>query len=281
MDQDLQQITLKWNGMTFSGLACGPEHSPLVVMLHGFPQFADAWTRVMPILAQTGFRVVAFDQRGYASGARPEDVSSYATDALVDDVLACADSLGHETFHVVGHDWGGFLAWRLAARHAQRVQTVAVLSTPHPDAFREALANDPEQQAKSQYIQLFRMPGHVAEGMLLAADAALLRRVYQDKLQEDQVARNVQRLSEPGALTAALNWYRALKVAEPAGPVSVPSLYLWGDQDLALGRVAAETTARFITGPYRFEMLQGVSHWILEDAPQRVTDLLLEHLTSA
>ena len=281
MDEDLQQTTFKWNGMVFSGLACGPDHGPLVVMLHGFPQFADAWTRVMPVLAQAGFRVVAFDQRGYASGARPETVSSYATDALVEDVLACANSLGQETFHVVGHDWGGLLAWRLAARHAQRLRSVAVLSTPHPDAFREALASDPEQQAKSQYIQLFRMPGNVAEGMLLAADAALLRRVCQDRLQKDQVERNVQRLSEPGALTAALNWYRALKVAEPAGPVSMPALYLWGDQDLALGRTAAEATARFITGPYRFKALEGVSHWILEDAPQSVTDLLLEHLTSA
>ena len=281
MSKDVQQATLQRDGMTFSGLTSGPEDGQLVMMLHGFPQFADVWAELMMQFGRAGFRVVAPDQRGYSSGARPQEVAEYATDALVADILSWADSLHRDTFHVVGHDWGGLLAWRLAAKHAQRVRTVAVLSTPHGDAFREALASDPDQQAKSHYIQLFRTPGHVAEELLLAADAALLRRVYQGKVGEDQVERNVQRLSEPGALTAALNWYRALKVGDPTGPVSVPALYLWGDQDLALGRVAAENTARFVNGPYRFELLEGVSHWMLEDAPQRVTELLLEHVTSA
>lgn len=278
MNESPRHLSLTLNGMIFTALSVGQEDGPLVVLLHGFPEFADAWAEIMPQLAGAGFRVVALDQRGYSLGARPLEVSDYDAAHLTSDVLALAEALGAPSFHLIGHDWGGFLAWRLGAQHPERVRSLAVLSTPHTDAFRDAVASDPDQQAKSQYIQLFRMPGHVAETMLLADDAARLRSVYQGKLSAAQVESNVRRLAEPGVLTAALNWYRALKRESAIGKVRVPTLYIWGDQDLALGRVAAEATANFVDASYIFEVLAGQSHWLLEDAPEQVGRLLLQHL---
>jgi pimeloyl-ACP methyl ester carboxylesterase len=271
-------------GMTFQVLVDGPEHGEPVVLLHGFPQSAREWDAQLPALAAAGFRAIAPDQRGYSPGARPTEIDAYARDELVDDVLAIADALGIERFHVVGHDWGGFVAWSLAWARPERVRTLTAVSVPHPAAFAAAYEVDAEQQAKSVYLDWFRADGHEPEATMLAGDAAGLRAAFEGAVPAESVDAYVEQHREPGALTAALAWYRAMvpgSFVGTLGSVQVPTLYVWSDADIALGRVAAERTGDHVTGPYRFEVLRGVTHWIPEQAPDELNRLLLEHLASA
>jgi pimeloyl-ACP methyl ester carboxylesterase len=274
----IQQAIVNLNGLRFNTLSAGTPQADSVILLHGFPQFADAWTDTMQALAAAGLRALAFDQRGYFAGARPLEVDSYNVVYLTSDVLAFADQAGASRFHLVGHDWGGFLAWKLAAEHPHRVGSLSVLSTPHVDAFLEAARSDVDQQDKSKYIQFFKMPGGIAESVLLNDGAQRLRSVYQGKLAAEQIEANVRRLSEPGALTAALNWYRALDLETRIGNILVPTLFMWGDRDLACGKHAAFATARYVSAPYRFELLTGHSHWLLEEAPEQIAEFVLGHI---
>ena len=274
----IEHGTVLLNDLEFTYLASGPEDGEPVILLHGFPQFADVWSSLLDDLGIYGFRSVAPDQRGYSCRARPTDVGAYAVSELASDVLALADHLAWPKFHLIGHDWGGFLAWALAAKHPDRVQSLTVLSTAHVDAFLEAVASDPDQKARSQYIQLFKMPGHVAEAMFLKDDGARLRGVFQGKIPEEQVSRNVQRLQDPGALTAALNWYRALDLDARIGSVTVPTLYIWGDEDMALGRASVDATKKYVNGAYQLAVLSGHSHWLQDEASERVSNQIVAHL---
>jgi pimeloyl-ACP methyl ester carboxylesterase len=233
----------------------------------------------MAPVAAAGFRTVAVDQRGYSPGARPAEIADYAIERLLEDIDAFARKLaGEARFHLVGHDWGGLIAWPYAAHHRERLASLTVLSTPHSKAHVEAMRTDPEQQRMSTYIGVFRQPGHVAEQALLKDDARKLRAIYGGKCPEREVEANIARLSEPGALTATLNWYRALDNKMLGLPVATPTLYIWGSEDLALGRTGANATGKYVTGSYQFEALEGYSHWLPEEAPEMVANLLLAHL---
>lgn len=273
---------------TFVAHAAGPVDGRLVLLLHGFPQSSFEWRHQMAALAAAGYRAVAFDQRGYSPGARPEGVEHYRMEHLVADVLAVADELGTHRLDLVGHDWGGAVAWLVAAHYPQRVRTLTAVSMPHPAAFAAALSGgDPDQVAKSSYIDLLRREG-AAEEALLTGDGAGLKGVMAATGHPDpeNTGEYVRLLSQPGALTAALNWYRAVSMTEAAAraaakaKVEAPTLYVWGDADMALGRAAAEGSAAFVEGPYRFEALPGVGHWIPEEVPDDLNRLLLEHLSS-
>jgi pimeloyl-ACP methyl ester carboxylesterase len=276
----METLELKANGLVFDALADGPADGRLVVLLHGFPQTSWSWRRVMAGLVSAGCRVVAPDQRGYSPGARPDDVTSYGIRLLVSDVVAMLDALGAAQADVVGHDWGAAVAWQLAARHPERVRTFTPVSVPHPLAFVEALRTDEDQRQRSAYMQFFRLVGE-AEDALLADDAALLRGVFGGQPGVD-VDRYVALMREPGVLTKCLNWYRAQDLAdiEDVGPTTVPTLYVWSDNDAALGPWAAHATGSHVTAPYRFEVLPGVSHWIPEEAPEQLAAWILEHLAA-
>lgn len=267
----------------FRARSAGPAGGRPILLLHGFPQTSRAWIPVMSRLAGAGHRAVAFDQRGYSPGARPDEPAAYTPDRLVADVLAVADALGWRQFDLVGHDFGGSIAWMVAGHHPERVRTLSVASTPHPAAFRAAYrggGGDDDQHERSGYMRTFReAPRGETEAALLADDAALLRSVYGD-LPGEVVDGYVADLSDPGALVAAVDWYRSMSGAASAAtpPSSAPTLYAWSDQDPALGRAAAEATAEFVTGPYRFEVLEGVGHWVPELAADRFADLVLEHV---
>lgn len=277
MSVEIRALQLWVNGFRFIGLEGGPQDGDLVLLLHGFPQFADSWIPVMQLLGAAGLRVVALDQRGYSPGARPAGTAAYGISELVSDVLGFAEELGAARFHLVGHDWGGLVAWTLAARFPERLLSLSVVSTPHIDAFQDALRSSFDQMNRSKYILLFRLP-RLAEWALLAADARALREAYAGKVPKSQVAANVRRMRERGMLTAALNWYRALPTGLRIGPVAVPAVYVWGDQDQALGEVAALRTARYCAGEYQFYRLVGRSHWLLEEAPEDLALLLLGHI---
>lgn len=278
MEQPLHTRIHILDGLSFTALTAGPDDGEPVLLFHGFPQFADIWSGLMQTLAGVGFRTFAPDQRGYSAGARPSEIESYDVSHLTADALALADSLGVYSFHLIGHDWGGFLVWKLAAEHPDRVRTLSVLSTAHVDAFLEAVQGDPDQKARSQYIEFFKMQGHAAESFFLADGAKRLRDVYQGKVPEEQVSSNVRRLSEPGALTSVLNWYRALNLDPRIGKVRVPTLYIWGNEDRSLGKTAAIATAQYVDAPYQFEVLEGCSHWLLEEAPDKISTLIQNHL---
>jgi pimeloyl-ACP methyl ester carboxylesterase len=259
-------------------LTAGPADGRLVLLLHGFPQTSHSWRDVWPALVEEGYRVAVPDQRGYSPAARPPDVASYRVERLVADALAVLDHLGAERADVVGHDWGAAVGWQLAARHPDRVRTLTAVSVPHPRAFLEALQEDPDQQARSQYMRDWRAVGET-EQALLADDGRGLREVFGPTTEADVY---VAHMHVPGALTAALNWYRAQsrRDLEGMGAVRVPTLHVWSDGDHALGRWATERTAAHVEGEYRLEVLPGVSHWVPEEAADQLVELVLGHLAA-
>lgn len=262
--------------LVFDVRTAGAQDAPAVLLLHGFPQSAHCWRAVLPYLGH--LRVIAPDQRGYSPGARPTGVESYRVGHLVEDALGILDALGVELAHVVGHDWGAAVAWQLAARHPERVRTLTAISVPHPQAFLEALATDPDQRQRSLYMRDFAQPGYAET--LLAEDAAGLRSLF-GGLPDVDVEHVVRRAQEPGALAAWLRWYAGQRREDIADTpaVAVPTLHVWSDGDVALGRAGAEATARWVTGPYTFHELAGVSHWIPEQAPAALGLLIAKHFT--
>jgi pimeloyl-ACP methyl ester carboxylesterase len=199
---------------------------------------------------------------------------------LVDDVLALADELGADRFHLVGHDWGGAVAWQVAGRHGDRVRTLASLSTPHPRAMAEAYSGEigGDQAARSSYVAMFQQEG--TENGMLANEAAGLRLVLQASgLTEDESQVYLEALGDVAALRAALNWYRASSLADvdEMRPLTMPTLYMWSTNDPALGREAAEATAKHVDGPFRFVELDGVDHWIPEHAVAETNEALLSN----
>lgn len=272
--------TFSNDGFDFDVLDHGPADGPVIIALHGFPQTSTSWAALTPRLTAAGFRVLAPDQRGYSPRARPREASAYRLDRLAGDVLALADAAGAHRFHVLGHDWGGAVAWQLASRHADRVSTVSVASTPHPRAMVEAMRGT--QFVKSWYMWAFQLPW-LPERAVLAGDAALLRRMMSSTgMPRPRVDESAALLREPGAARGAINWYRAMRSRGAPGPgrIRIPTLYVWSDRDAALGRVAATKTQKWVTGPYRFEILEGVSHWIPDERPGELADLVLEHIAT-
>ncbi len=265
-------------GWTFDVVDLGPAAGPPVILLHGFPANPRSWERVTPALVEAGHRVLAPAQRGYSPGARPHGRRDYRMGELVDDVVALADQAGLDRFAVAGHDWGAAVAWTLAARHPQRVSALAALSVPHPGAFRQALAGT--QLLRSWYMVFFQLP-LLPERILGSPVAAKI--LEHSGLDAELAADYLESLRGPGALSAAVNWYRALPfdavANDQAGPVRVPTLYVWSTNDPYLGR-SAEHCADWVRAPYRFELIEDASHWLPETEAPRVAALLVDHLAN-
>jgi len=273
-------------GLLFDALAAGPADGPLVLLLHGYAESFHMWRAQLPALAAAGYRAVAPSQRGYSPGARPpsNDFASYRFELLLADAMdvVAACGIGAPCLHVVGHDWGGSIAWGIADKYPDRLASLTVLSRPHPAAFNRALAlPDGEQAGRSRHHRWFLEPD--AAQKVLADDARWLReRLAASGVPTAAIAEHLSVIGNPAAMEAALAWYRARgAIRAPLGPIRVPTLYLWGDADDTVGRVAAEGTRDFVTAPYRFEALPGVGHFIAEQAPARVNALLLAHLAAS
>jgi pimeloyl-ACP methyl ester carboxylesterase len=263
---------------TFDAIAAGPADGREVLLLHGFPESSAEWEFQLDALGGAECRAVAPDQRGYSPDVRPTDVFDYRLDELVADVVRIADSLGWARFDLVGHDWGAAVAWGFASEHPERLRTLTAVSVPHQAAFGPAMREDEGQQQRSHYIQVFQQVGK-AEKSLLDNDAENLRRIYDRKVPRERIDDYVARFTEPGALTAALNWYRAVrKSTMRVGKITVPTLYVWSTEDVAIGSTAALACGEQVSGPYQFEMLADISHWIPEEAAGALTALLMRHL---
>jgi pimeloyl-ACP methyl ester carboxylesterase len=252
------------NDLTFDVRDAGPADGPVVVLLHGFPQHNDSWNAVIDRLTAQGYRCLAPNQRGYSAGARPSRRRDYRIPELVGDLGALIDASGARQVHLVGHDWGAAVAWAAAAEMPERLATVSPISVPHPAAFLKSFVTS-RQGLASWYMYFFQLP-RIPEWLLMRRNGAIasdsLRR---GGLIPAAVERDVNAMREPGAMRAAINQ-----------KVSVPTLYVWSDEDIALMPKAAHDTARYATGEYRFEIMPGVSHWIPDEQPDKLADLLLD-----
>ncbi len=270
------------SGLTFAAELAGPEDGAPVLLLHGFPQSRHSWARQIAALTAAGYRCVAPDQRGYSPGARPEGTAAYAQDMIVGDALAIMDALGAERFHLIGHDWGGQIAWSVAMRAPERVRSLAILSRPHPAAFALAWKEDAGQSGRSGHHSALLKPETITA--LREAKLEPFRRMFAGQGVPDADAQAyIAALMQPGALEAAIEWYRAAAAtngmrAADAPKATVPTLYLWGDADATVGRYAAEATGRFVDAPYTFIALEGAGHFLSDERPEAVNEALLAHL---
>jgi pimeloyl-ACP methyl ester carboxylesterase len=271
------------DGLTFDVDDRGQPDGEPILLLHGFPEDATSWSELTPALVAAGYRTLAPDLRGYSRGARPSERYAYRMSALVGDVRALADAAGADRFHLVGHDWGGALAWACAARWPQRLASLTVLSTPHPAAFVRSLRG--RQALHSWYMALFQLPW-LPEWLLTVSPRLSVSQLTATGLPASFAERYLSRLREPGAATGAINWYRGMllqprrTIGSRTGDhrIHVPTMYVYSTADRFLLLATAEASARYVDAPYRFEVLTGVSHWIPETAPDRLAALLLEQL---
>jgi pimeloyl-ACP methyl ester carboxylesterase len=251
---------------------------PAVLLLHGFPDSSRLWRYQVPALVDAGLRVIAPELRGFGESDRPEAVEDYAIKHSVADMVAVLDALGVERAHVVGHDWGAGLAWALAAWVPERVERLVVMSVGHPNTLRNPSI---EQREKGWYQLLFQFTG-TAEELIRRDDWKLFREMVGDARDRD---RHVADLSRPGALTAALNWYRANATPEqelertvPFPKVAAPTLGIWSSGDNYLTEEGMLGSGEHVTGPWRYERIEGAGHWLQLDAPERINELLVEFL---
>lgn len=261
-----------------------------VVLLHGFPEFWYSWRRQLPALAAAGFHALAPDLRGYNESDRPEGVANYRVRRLVEDLVGLIRGLDLGPAYVVGHDWGGVLAWRLAALHPELVRKLAILNAPHPMAFRAELRRNPGQWLRSAYALFFQLPW-LPELVIRASDFALLDRslrrqpVHPQAFTPEDIAAYKQALRCPGGLTAPLNYYRAAlryqrDLDSPPQTITVPTLVIWGEQDPFLSVRLTEDLAPWVP-ELRVQRLADASHWVQNDVPDRVNSLLVRFFTSA
>jgi pimeloyl-ACP methyl ester carboxylesterase len=250
---------------------------PAVVLLHGFPDSHVLWRNQVPALVSAGYRVVAPDLRGFGESSKPPEAEKYGLLDIAGDVLGILDSLGVDRAHVVGHDWGAALAWAMAAFVPDRVDHLVALSVGHPSAFRDAGF---AQREKSWYMLLFQFEG-IAEQWLSNDDFANAR-AWSQHPDIDQV---ITDLSRPGALTAALNWYRAnvhpRTLVEPPlvfPQIAAPTMGVWSSGDFALEESGMKSSHRFVDALWRYERVEGPGHWMQLEAPDQISALLLDFL---
>ena len=269
------------NGIRFHYVTAG--EGPLVLLLHGFPQFWYGWRHQIPALAKK-FRVVAPDLRGYGDTDKPAGVRHYKSSILADDIAALVGALGEKKARIGGHEWGGAVAWVTAANHGEVVEKLAILNCPHPGQMRKHLLTNPRQLRKSWYMFFFQTP-FVPERTILKNNASIVKPMFRGLAKnkaaftDEDLDQFRKAMQKPGALTAALNYYRAAFRYPWAGPkhkIAAPTLVIWGENDTALGKELTFGQDAYVKGAYRIEYIPDCSHWVNEERPDQVNELLLE-----
>ncbi len=281
----LEHRAVNTNDIELHVVTAGPVSGPPVLLLHGFPEFWYSWRRQIGPLSKAGYRVIAPDLRGYNLSGRPLSSRAYVPEALRADLIGLLDAFGIEQAAVVGHDWGGVLAWMFAADHPERVARLAILNAPHPVAFRRSLVSDPGQMLRSTYILFFQLPW-LPEYLLRAQnfrmlENALVRTSRKGSFNAEDLVRYRQAWGRPGALSGMLAWYRALRryVMRPlsAEQIRVPTRILWGRQDFALGPALAEASLA-LCARGELEWFDDAGHWLQHETAERVNERLLDFL---
>jgi len=290
-DIDLTHETVRPNGVALHCVTAGPEDGDLVVLLHGFPEFWYSWKHQIPALVDAGYRVVAPDLRGYNRSAKPDGVAAYRMTELVADVVGLLDHYGDGQAHLAGHDWGGLLAWQVGIDHPEALDRLVVLNAPHPTKYDRHLRSSPTQLLKSWYVFYFQLPVLPEVGFRWN-DYAVLESMFADTetpdaFTDEDIERYKSALATPGALTAAINYYRALGRQRLRGLVSgnsvpdqrvdVPTMLVWGERDFALDAELTEGLDEWVPD-CRVEQIPDASHWVQFDAPERVNELLVDFL---
>jgi pimeloyl-ACP methyl ester carboxylesterase len=277
---------IETNGIKLHVVMAGPEDGQPVILLHGFPEFWRGWSKQIEPLAEAGYRVIVPDQRGYNLSDKPKGVRSYRVDTLVDDILGLMDALGYEKVNLIGHDWGAVVAWALAIWHPEQLRKLGILNAPHPAVMLNFLRRgDPEQLRRSWYVFAFQVPW-LPEYFMRKNDWRNTVRALRGSgkihtFTNEDIAEYKQAWSQPGAMTAMLNWYRAAVRYLPKllkdVRVKVPTLMLWGMQDVALSHRMARLSIDYCEdGALVF--FEDATHWVQHDEAENVTKLLLEFL---
>lgn len=292
MDHQLQRIALP-TGVELDVAVAGDPASPAILLLHGFPESHRTWRHQIPALA-THFFVIAPDQRGFARSDKPEGVGQYTPDKPVADLLALASHFGKDRFTLVGHDWGGAIAWMAALQHPDRIERLVILNAPHPFVFQKSLYDDIDQRAASQYITAFRNPDlerHIDSiGLETFFDNSFAKHVDPAQVAAERAA-YLDEWRQPGAMTAMLNWYRASAIVVPAmdetpdrpafldapfPPLKMPTLVIWGTQDKALLPVQLDGLDALV--PDLTVRRIDAGHFVTWEAPDQVNTAMLDWL---
>jgi len=269
------------NGQRLEVFEAGdPASSRLALLLHGFPEHAYSWRHQIPFLAERGYRVWAPNQRGYGNSSQPRGRAHYRLDALVADIAGLVDAAGARDVTLVGHDWGAMVAWVFAARRARPLARLVIMNVPHPERMREELATNRAQRRRSLYALFFQLPW-LPEWVLRRRGAEAVARAFRDmaidesRFSDDVLAVYRENALRPGGLTAMLNWYRANRGIgrEPYPVIETPTLMIWGEADTALGKETTYGTERFVK-ELEVHYLPEASHWVQQDAPERVNEIL-------
>lgn len=274
------------NGVDLHYVEAGPPDGPPVILLHGFPEFWFGWCRQLGALASAGYRVFAIDQRGYNRSGKPAGAASYDLDVLASDVLEFAEQFGLDRFPLVGHDWGASVAWWIASNHPDRLSRMAVLNAPHPALWKHAMRHNPAQRKKSWYVYVLGIPWLPETSMRAKNYAALVQSLSDSSrpgtFEEGDFEDYRKAWAQPGALTAMVHWYRALlrKKFPATGPIDVETLMIWGVDDKFGERSVAEQSIALCRHG-RAEFIDGATHWVHHEEPDRVNRLLLDFLASA
>jgi epoxide hydrolase 4 len=282
----LETLAFQNGEIGLHGFATGPKNGPVVVLLHGFPEFWYGWSKQMEPLAAAGFRVIVPDQRGYNLSSKPTGIASYALPELVSDVIAIADQLGQKRIFLAGHDWGGAVAWSVALLYPQRIAKLVVLNVPHPSVMRKFMKTRLRQVLRSWYIFFFQLPW-LPEALFSAFDfrvgsRSLLRSSRPGTFSAEDLAQYRAAWSQPGALTSMLHWYRALfryRTKFPNRTVRVPTRILWGERDAFLLSEMALESLRYCAGAELYTFANA-GHWLQHEEPARVSQHLIDFFHS-
>lgn len=279
------EYRIKASGLEFRARLAGQDnHGSQVLLLHGFPESSIMWEDLIQDLIQAGHRVVAFDQRGYSPGARPSGVDSYSIDGLRDDVFAVADAVGFDKFHLVAHDWGAVVGWHAVLTRPERITSWTAMAIPHITAFFDGLSRNPDQKRRSAYMDRLRQP-MLPEFLFMYWKQHNMKRLMH-RLPPEQLQEYLAILSEPGAMTAVLNWYRSLDPEaylsrdESRNQIEPPTLFIWGTEDAIISPSVVESQAALFDSQYT-ELKLPVGHNPVQQDPKSVTEAVIKHLQRA
>ena len=283
--KNIEVVEVKAGQFIFNCRTAGVKNSGEgVILLHGFPTTSYMYVDLMELLAENGYRAVAPDQRGYSPKARPKSLKEYSAEKIVNDVFSLADAFGFDRFHLIGHDWGASIGWGAVASQPDRIISWTALSVPHPKAFLEALETDEDQKTKSRYFKFFKLP-YIPEFYFSFNNYRVLTRNVWTSSTDKEIETFLDVFRGEGAIKGGLNWYRAnlgskniTGIKESPADIITPTLFIWGNQDPALGRKGTELTLHYMKGPYYRFIEIDAGHWLIQDAYVEVSEAILDHL---
>jgi pimeloyl-ACP methyl ester carboxylesterase len=290
VDHSINSEFVKAGGRRFEVKMCGdPASDTQALMLHGFPESAHSWRKQMPLFAELGHFVWAPNQRGYGDSYRPRQLSEYGLDKLVEDIANLIDASGKSKIILCGHDWGGVVAWAFAILEVRPLERLIIMNIPHPQRFREELRRGMRQKLRSIYALFFQIP-RLPEWVLTRKDARLVGKAFTDmaidksRFSEEDIRHYRDHAQRPGGMTAMVNWYRATRFGagmmqkiEASPKLATPTLMIWGEADSALGVELTHGTDALVSD-LTLRYLPNVSHWVQQEAPEQVNELVLAWL---